>query len=64
MRRMPRVGRELSKTGIYHVMLRGNERREIFMEIDIGAVLLSTNGASLFTFLTKAVSKNKEDHIF
>lgn len=29
---MPRVGRELSKTGIYHVMLRGNERRNIFMD--------------------------------
>lgn len=28
---MPRVGRKLSKTGIYHVMLRGNERRKIFL---------------------------------
>ncbi len=29
---MPRVGRELSKNGIYHVMLRRNEGREIFMD--------------------------------
>ncbi|MHB8918486.1 MAG: REP-associated tyrosine transposase, partial [Desulfocucumaceae bacterium] len=28
---MPRVSRKLSKTGIYHVMLRGNERRKIFL---------------------------------
>ncbi len=29
---MPRVSRKLSNTGIYHVMLRGNERRKIFMD--------------------------------
>lgn len=28
---MPRVSRQLSETGIYHVMLRGNERRKIFL---------------------------------
>jgi len=29
---MPRNARQLSKTGIYHIMLRGNERRDIFLE--------------------------------
>lgn len=29
---MPRVSRKLSKTGIYHVMVRGNEQRKIFMD--------------------------------
>ncbi|MGI6093721.1 MAG: transposase [Negativicutes bacterium] len=29
---MPRCARALSKTGIYHVMLRGNERKNIFMD--------------------------------
>lgn len=29
---MPRRARQLSKTGIYHVMLRGNERRDIFLD--------------------------------
>lgn len=28
---MPRTSRKLSKTGIYHVILRGNERKEIFL---------------------------------
>ncbi|MFZ5596900.1 MAG: hypothetical protein ACOY31_07805 [Bacillota bacterium] len=29
---MPRGSREQSKTGMYRVVLRGNERREIFIE--------------------------------
>ena len=29
---MPRVGRETSSTGIYHVMLRGINRQDIFEE--------------------------------
>ena len=29
---MPRVGREQSVTGIYHVMLRGINRQDIFEE--------------------------------
>lgn len=29
---MPRNARVLSKTGIYHVMLRGNERKDIFCD--------------------------------
>ena len=29
---MPRVGREQSGTGIYHVMLRGINRQDIFEE--------------------------------
>ena len=28
---MPRISRKLSKTGMYHVMLRGNEQRKIFL---------------------------------
>ena len=30
---MPRRSRILSKSGIYHVMLRGNERKEIFKDV-------------------------------
>jgi len=29
---MPRCARTLSQTGVYHVMLRGNERKDIFMD--------------------------------
>jgi len=29
---MPRCARSLSETGVYHVMLRGNERKDIFMD--------------------------------
>ena len=29
---MPRQRRKLSKTGTYHIMLRGNERKSIFLE--------------------------------
>lgn len=29
---MPREKRKLSKTGTYHIMLRGNERKSIFPE--------------------------------
>ncbi len=29
---MPRQSRKLSKTGIYHVMMRGNERKDIFQD--------------------------------
>ena len=29
---MPRCARPLSKTGVYHVMLRGNERKDIFID--------------------------------
>ena len=29
---MPRRGRNLSKSGIYHVMIRGNERKDIFLD--------------------------------
>ena len=31
---MPRVGREQSGTGIYHVMLRGINRQDIFEEAE------------------------------
>ena len=31
---MPRKGRERSETGIYHVMLRGINRQDIFEEPD------------------------------
>jgi len=29
---MPRYPRQYSKTGIYHIMLRGNERKAIFID--------------------------------
>ena len=29
---VPRYPRKYSKTGIYHIMLRGNERKDIFIE--------------------------------
>ena len=29
---MPRYPRRYSKTGIYHIMLRGNERKDIFVD--------------------------------
>ena len=29
---MPRIPRKFSKTGIYHIMLRGNERKDIFID--------------------------------
>ena len=29
---MPRYPRKYSKTGIYHIMLRGNERKDIFID--------------------------------
>ena len=31
---MPRYPRQYSKTGIYHIMLRGNERKDIFINED------------------------------
>ncbi|MGE5417707.1 MAG: transposase [Acidobacteriota bacterium] len=31
---MPRLQRELSATGVYHVMIRGNERKDIFLDDD------------------------------
>ena len=31
---MPRYPRQYSKTGIYHIMLRGNERKDIFIDED------------------------------
>jgi REP element-mobilizing transposase RayT len=29
---MPRVGRKLSESKTYHVMIRGNERKDIFLD--------------------------------
>lgn len=29
---MPRVRRQLSKSKVYHVMVRGNERKKIFLD--------------------------------
>ena len=37
---MPRHARQVSKTGIYHIMLRGNERRDIFRDDDDKAAFL------------------------
>ena len=30
---MPRVARKRSKSGVYHIMFRGNELRDIFIDI-------------------------------
>jgi len=49
---MPRYPRKYSKTGIYHIMLRGNERKDIFInEEDKGKFI-------------KIVFKKKEDEAF
>ena len=29
---MPRVAREISKTKVYHIMLRGNDKQDIFYD--------------------------------
>ena len=39
---MPRNARQVSKTHIYHVMLRGNERKNIFLEVEDKVRLIET----------------------
>jgi len=41
---MPRGARQLSKTGVYHVMLRGNERKDIFMDEEDKARFMKIGG--------------------
>jgi len=38
--KMPRCARPLSKTGVYHVMVRGNELKDIFMDDEDEARIL------------------------
>lgn len=54
---MPRQARTLSKSSIYHVMIRGNERRNIFLGdedrirfIDTTLIKLKTSGSKLYAY--------------
>ena len=39
---MPRRGRIIAQTGIYHIMLRGNERKEIFLDEEDKSRIIDT----------------------